>query len=86
MTLKLDLPKELEAELVIGAAREGVPVETYALRLLSAAQAGGDRIQTGAELVEYWSREGVIGSRPDIADSESHARSIRAAAERRNRE
>ena len=39
MTLKLDLSEELEAELTVGAAREGVPVETYALRLLSASQA-----------------------------------------------
>jgi len=86
MTLKLDLPKELEAELSIGAAREGVPVEIYALRLLSASRAGAGRIQTGAELVEYWNREGVIGSRTDIADSQSHARSIRGAAERRDRD
>jgi len=35
MTLTLDLPRELEADLAVGAAREGVPIETYALRLLA---------------------------------------------------
>jgi hypothetical protein len=86
MTLKLDLPGELEAELTVGAAREGVPVETYALRLLTDSQAGLSRVKTGAELVEYWRREGVIGSRPDISDSQSHARAIRDAAGQRERE
>lgn len=38
---------------------------------------------SGAELVAYWRREGVIGSRPDIADSQAHARAARARAERR---
>ncbi len=83
MTLTLVLPKDLEADLTAGAAREGVPVETYALRLLSALRESHSRVQTGAELVEYWRHEGVIGSRPDIADSQSHARAIRDAAERR---
>jgi hypothetical protein len=86
MTLKLDLPRELEAELAIGAAREGVSVEIYALRLLSGARAHRDSIQTGAQLVEYWNREGVIGTRTVIVDSQSHARAIRAAVERRERE
>jgi hypothetical protein len=86
MTLKLDLPRELEADLAIGAARAGVSVEIYALQLLSGAGAVRDSIQTGAELVEYWNREGVIGTRTDIVDSQSHARAIRAAVERRERE
>jgi hypothetical protein len=86
MTLKLDLPRELEVDLAVGAAREGVSVEVYALRLLSGARAGRDRIETGPELVEYWNREGLIGTRTDIVDSQSHARAIRAAAERRERE
>jgi len=86
MTLKLDLPRELEADLAIGAAREGVSVEIYALRLLSGARAGRDSVQAGAQLVEYWNREGVIGTRTDIVDSQSHARALRAAFERRGRE
>lgn len=40
---------------------------------------------TGADLVAYWEREGLIGTRPDITDSHKHARAIRRKAERRNR-
>jgi hypothetical protein len=36
---------------------------------------------TGAELVAYWEREGVIGTRPAITDSQAHARNLRRAAE-----
>lgn len=39
---------------------------------------------TGADLVAYWKREGLIGTRPDIEDSQVHARAIRDKAERRN--
>ena len=58
-------------------------LETYVLWLLSAARDNSNPVRTGAELVKYWSREGVIGSRADITDSQSLARSIREAAERR---
>jgi hypothetical protein len=42
-----------------------------------------NRPQTGAELVDYWRREGLIGYRSDIADSASHARRLRRQAESR---
>lgn len=83
MTITLDLPKDLERELAAEAARLGVPVEQYALRLLSRQRRAADQLWTGAELVEYWRREGLIGYRPDIHDSASHARRLRRAAERR---
>lgn len=83
MTITLDLPKRLERKLSTEAARLGIPVEQYALRLLGGPQAGKPRPASGAELVEYWRREGVIGSRPDITDSGSYARRIRHRAERR---
>jgi hypothetical protein len=41
------------------------------------------RARSGAELVDWWRREGVIGSRRDISDSSGHARQIRQKAERR---
>jgi len=43
-------------------------------------------IATGAELVAFWEREGIIGSRPDIVDPADHARRLRAEAERRYRD
>ena len=36
---------------------------------------------TGAELMAYWRREGLIGTRPDITDSVEHGRAIRRKAE-----
>lgn len=38
--------------------------------------------KTGAELVGYWQDEGLIGTRPDIDDSQEYARTLRAIAER----
>jgi len=94
MTVTLDLPREIEAELSAEAARLGFSLEEYLLRLLSgyvfrslsAAPMNERKPMTGAELVAYWEREGLIGTRPDIEDSQSHAREIRRKAEHRDRE
>jgi len=83
MTLTLDLPQELESELATEAARLGLPISEYARRLLSSGRTPGASPKTGAELVAYWQREGVVGSRPEIADSQEHARAIRRQAEER---
>jgi hypothetical protein len=85
MTLTLDLPGELERALQAEAARRGLPIAEYAVRVLAGSQSGNDipEIATGADLVAYWEREGVIGSWPDIIDPAAHARRIRAEAERR---
>jgi hypothetical protein len=42
------------------------------------------RPTNGAELVAYWERHGLIGTRPDITDSLAHARELRRQAERRD--
>jgi hypothetical protein len=85
MTITLDLPEELERELEAEAARQGLPVDQYALRVLAKQRHSPNRPQTGAELVDYWRREGLIGYRSDIADSASHARRLRREAEGRTR-
>jgi len=41
------------------------------------------RPTTGAEVVAYWERHGLLGTRPDIKDSLEHARELRRKAERR---
>lgn len=33
--------------------------------------------QTGAELVAYWQKTGVFGSRPDISDSVTYVQALR---------
>lgn len=85
MTITLDLRQDLEQRLTSEATRLGIPVEQYALRLLGGVPGSGQRPRNGAELVAYWQRESVIGSRPDIKDSQAHARKIRRQAERRLR-
>ncbi len=85
MRIILDLPQELERELSLEAAQLGLPLAEYALRLLATGRTVGNIPKTGAELLAYWQNEGLIGTRPDIADSQKHAREIRAAAEKRTR-
>ena len=86
MTLTLDLPTDLEQELSQEAARLRLPLAEYVLRLLAGTHVGPPAEpapRNGAELVAFWEREGVIGSRPDIADAPDHARALRTRAERR---
>lgn len=83
MRITLDLPKELADDLSAEAAQLGLPLTDYALRLLLAGRTMGHMPKTGPELVAYWQREGVIGTRVDIVDSQAHARAIRHKAERR---
>jgi hypothetical protein len=49
------------------------------------AEMGDNVPRTGAEIVAYWEREGLIGTRTDITDSVEHARQLRRRAERRER-
>lgn len=85
MTLSLELSKELERRLTSEATRLGLPVEHYALRLLGDVPKTETQPANGAELVAFWRREGVIGSRPDIKDSQAHARELRRQTEQRTR-
>jgi hypothetical protein len=86
MSIILDLPQELESALATEATQLGLSLTEYVLRLLSTRSLVGQPPTTGAELVAYWQREGVIGTRLDIIDSQTHARQLRHQAERRLRE
>ena len=77
------IPEELENELSAQAAQLGLSLPEYVLRVLSTGVVSAKRPKTGAELVEYWENEGLIGTRSDITDSQPHARQIRNEAERR---
>ncbi len=83
MSITLDLPEELVREISAEAAQLGLPLEEYIRRALSVGRTLERMPKTGADLVAYWEREGLIGSRPDIADSQEHARRLRARAEQR---
>ena len=86
MTIILDLPQELERELSDEAARQGVPLAEYALRILTTGRPAHQVPTTGAELVNYWQNEGLMNGCEDVANSQAHARHLREQAERRIRE
>lgn len=71
------------AELVQAASRLGMSLPDYAIHLLSSAHPSPDSIRSGADLVAFWQAEGLVGSRPDIADSQAQARELRELAHRR---
>ena len=85
MSLVLNLPPELETELMAEASRSGLPLPEYVLRILVAGRVPEAMPRTGADLVAYWRGEGLVGSRSDVLDSVEHARDLRRQAERRDR-
>lgn len=86
MTLILELPAALEKELTAAAQEAGLSLAEYSLQLLAMRSLPDATIATGADLVAYWQRLGLIGSRPDIRNSREHARAIRHRAEHRQTE
>jgi hypothetical protein len=85
MRLVLELPFELEKELGAEAARLGLSLSEYVLRVLAAGRVPGPQPRNGAELVAYWQGAGHVGTRPEIADPSAHARAVRQRAEKRKR-
>ncbi len=85
MSLVLDLPPELETELISEASRMGLPLPEYVKQLLLAGRPPGAMPRSGSELVSYWQGEGLVGTRADITDSQEHARALRRQAEQRER-
>ena len=79
----LELPDELADALTGEAAKAGLSLADYAVRLLASVHPPAETVRTGADLVAYWQAEGVIGSRPDITDSQEYARQLRDQAQRR---
>lgn len=85
MTIKIELPKELERELSDEASRLGLPLSEYVERLLATGRTVRSMPATGVDLVSYWRDENIIGSRSDIGDGQERARQLRARADRRLR-
>jgi hypothetical protein len=85
MNISLELPSDLENELSTEASRLNLPLTEYVLRILSLRPDLENPPKTGVELITYWEKAGVINSRPDILNSQDHARQIRHQAETRER-
>jgi hypothetical protein len=77
MSISVDLPEELENELSAEATQLGISLPEYVMRVLSTGLVRGKKPETGAELIEYWQNEGLVGTRPEIPDSQAQARHIR---------
>lgn len=87
MTITLELPPETEAKLTAEAVQNATPVDKYALNLIQEGlMADPANFKTGAEVVAYWMKHGLIGiwaDREDIGDSVEYARKLRQQAEKR---
>lgn len=84
MSITLDIPQELEHKLLKKARSRGVTLSEYVVQILTSETVTSNvAIKTGTDLVAYWQNHNLIGTRPDISDSQNHARDIRARAEKR---
>jgi hypothetical protein len=83
VNISLELPSDLETELTTEASQLKLSLAEYVLRILSLRPDLQNQPQTGVELITYWEKVGVIHSRPDILNSQEHAREIRHQAETR---
>lgn len=88
MLLQLEIPEKLQSELVDEAIQVGLPLPDYALLLLMKRRITDlsdiPPIHSGSELVDYWERDGLIGTRYDIGNSQAHARILRERAQQRD--
>lgn len=83
MPQTVELPDDLADALTNEASRLGMSMPDYAVRLLASARPAATPVQNGADLVNFWRSEGLVGSRPDITDSQGQARHLREQAQRR---
>jgi hypothetical protein len=82
MSLTIELPPELEAELAAEAAQLRLPLSEYLVRVIAFGRAPNPMPRTGAEVVAYWEREGLLGTLPDITDPSEHVRALREKSEK----
>jgi hypothetical protein len=88
MPRSVELPDELADVLTDEASRLGLSLPEYAVRLLASvpsAHPATTSVRTGADLVGFWQVQNLIGTRPDIADSQAQARCLREQAQHRAR-
>ena len=74
MPQTVELPDDLAAALANEASRLGMSLPDYAIRLLASTRPAAAAVHNGADLVNSWRSEGLVGSRPDIDDSRCDVR------------
>lgn len=85
MTVMLNLPSELESKLSREAAERGVTLTEHMLSILGSRVPAQPLSRSGEQVVAYWHREELLGTRPSEGDSAAHARTLRTRVERRER-
>ncbi len=89
MTIILELPPEVEAQLKEEAAKCAAPVEQYTLSLIKNSlppRPPMPELKTGADVIAYWKSQGLIGdwaNREDVGEGDAYARELRRQAETR---
>ncbi len=83
MPQTVELPDDLADALGHEAARLGMSMPDYAVRVLASSCPSVAAIHDGADLVNFWRSEGLVGSRSDITDSQAQARQLREQAQQR---
>ena len=86
MTYSIELPPALAKRVRQEARKRKLDVQEFLRQAVEGAVATATIPRTGAELVEYWRRLGLIGmwaDRADIGDSAKYARALRQQAEQR---
>lgn len=91
MTHTVDLPPDMEARLQAEAGRRQMPIDeclqTLVAHSLPEPAVPGDfqaQFKTGADVVAYWRREGIIGmwaDREDMKDSVEYVNRLRHSIE-----
>ncbi len=82
MTLTIELTPE-EATRVEEARRRGLDVDAMLHDVIAQIAEDTESPTVGHEIVGAWRLSGVISSRPDITDSQAHARNLRLQAQQR---
>ena len=88
MTITLELTPAEAAALARKASERGQRLPEYIQERVKefATEETLETVPIGAQIVAEWEREGVIGYRTDISDSQVHARKIREQAQTRERD
>lgn len=81
MTITLELTPAEAAALTRKATAQGQRLPEYIQERVK--EIATEETPIGAQIVAQWEREGVIGYRTDITDSQEHARIIREKAQTR---
>jgi hypothetical protein len=90
---------DIEIRLEEASASAGMPVMDYVLQVLNDSLASNDQggeivpenaygdiipgTMSGADMIAFWKKEGIVRRRDDLPDSPVYARQLRERAERR---